>query len=80
MYLQVISFLLFLFCLCVALSTRHHKCAGKAGNSRKQQFIKLIRLHPEDVKNVFWKVLISKILDETHLFFFPELTMEVAKQ
>lgn len=63
------GFFLFFCCCCftcVSRSTRHRKCAGKAGNSRKQQFIKLIRPHQEDVKNIFCKVLINKILDETH--------------
>lgn len=67
-YMQVFkefqfAFLFFcFFCFFVC----HHECAGKAGNSRKQQFIKLIRPHQEDVKNIFCKVLINKILDETH--------------
>ena len=58
------AFLFFLFCFFVC----HHECAGKAGNSRKQQIISLIRLHPEDMNPVFKSL--NTILNNTQCLFW----------
>ena len=41
------AFLLFFDFVC---HNHHHKCNGKTGNSRNQQILHLIKLHPEDIK------------------------------